>query len=81
LKSGPLWLECYAADGDEALVGNAGVQKFVVTAYSYVSIIVQQTSSCPRIKFLHYISIVVYNNSGSVVLHVEGVIVKQHKMG
>jgi len=71
LKSDPLWLEYYVIDADEGLVGNAGVQTFMITADSIVSlmrtlkILVQQTNSCPRINHRHCIRIVMYNNSGS----------------
>jgi hypothetical protein len=85
LKSDPLWLECYVIDADEGPVGNAGVQEFVGTADSFVSlmrtlkILVQQTNSCPRINHWHCIRIVMYN-SGSEILHIESVMFKHHKM-
>jgi hypothetical protein len=62
------------------------VQKCMVTADSFVSlmrtlkILVQQTNSCPRINHQHCIRIVMYNNSGSEVLHIESVMIKQHEI-
>jgi hypothetical protein len=86
LKSDPLWLECYVIDADEELFGNADAQTFMVTADSFFSLMktlkicVQQTNSCPRINHQHRINTVMYNSSGSEVLHVESIMIKQHKM-
>jgi len=54
LKSDPLWLEYYVIDADEGLVGNAGVQTFMITADSIVSlmrtlnILLQQQTVVPE---------------------------------
>ena len=52
MKSDPLRLECYIVDAEKGLVGNAGVQKFMVMADSFVSLVRTFENTCAADKQL-----------------------------